>query len=137
MADHFVPARADVTVFGGVDCHARVHQAVALDGRGRRLGAHAFAATQATQAGYAHLLGWLRRFGPVAAVGVESTGAYGAGLTRALTAAGVPVVEVTPSPGASTATPAAGPKSSPPTGTDSSPTDGAWWTSGASIRGGS
>ena len=78
-------------VVGGVDCHSRVHHAVALDQTGRRLGDRAF---PATGAGYADLLGWLRRFGAVAAVGVESTGSYGAALTRSLLQAGVRVVEV-------------------------------------------
>jgi transposase len=89
MAD--VSAAQEATVVAGVDCHSRTHQAVALDDRGRRLGGRAF---PATQAGSTQLLGWLRRFGAVQAVGVESTGAYGAGLTRALRAAGLRVVEV-------------------------------------------
>jgi transposase len=78
-------------VVGGVDCHSRVHHAVALDQTGRRLGDRAF---PATSAGYADLLGWLRRFGAVAVVGVESTGSYGAALTRFLLGAEVRVVEV-------------------------------------------
>jgi transposase len=40
------------------------------------------------------LRAWLDQFGPILAVGVESTGSYGAGLTRSLTAAGVHVIEV-------------------------------------------
>ena len=80
-----------VTVVGGVDCHSRVHHAVALDETGRRLGDRGF---PATGAGYADLLGWLRGFGTVTVVGVESTGSYGAALTRSLLQAGVRVVEV-------------------------------------------
>jgi transposase len=79
------------TVVGGVDCHAQVHHAVALDETGRRLGDQAF---PATRSGYVDLLGWLRRLGTVAMVGVESTGSYGAALTRFLLEAGVRVVEV-------------------------------------------
>jgi transposase len=79
------------TVVGGVDCHSRVHHAVALDDTGRRLGDRAF---PATGAGCADLLGWLRGFGTVAVVGVESTGSYGAALTRFLQRAEVRVVEV-------------------------------------------
>jgi transposase len=79
------------TVVGGVDCHSRVHHAVALDETGRRLGDRAF---PATGPGYADLLGWLRGFGTVAVVGVESTGSYGAALTRFLLQAGARVVEV-------------------------------------------
>jgi transposase len=37
---------------------------------------------------------WLQAFGHLERVGVEGTGAYGAGLTRQLRAAGVTVVEV-------------------------------------------
>jgi transposase len=81
----------NAAVIGGVDCHADTHHAVALDGCGRRLGDAQF---PATAAGYQALLAWLRAFGPVTMVGVESTSAYGAGLTRHLLAASVRVVEV-------------------------------------------
>jgi transposase len=81
----------EATVVGGVDCHSQVHHAVALDQTGRRTGDRAF---PATSAGYADLLGWLSGLGTVAAVGVESTGSYGAALTRFLLQAGVRVVEV-------------------------------------------
>ena len=78
-------------VVGGVDCHAEVHHAAALDGTGRRLGEQAF---PATQPGYAQLLAWLRGFGSITVVGVESTGSYGAGLTRFLLQASVRVLEI-------------------------------------------
>jgi transposase len=80
-------------VIGGVDCHADTHTTVALDGVGRRL---ADAQFPATAAGYQALLGWLGGFGRLTMVGVESTGSYGAGLTRHLRAqaGGVTVVEV-------------------------------------------
>jgi transposase len=81
----------EATVVGGVDCHSEVHHAAALDGTGRRLGERAF---PATGPGYAQLLAWLREFGLVDVVGVESTGSYGADLTRFLLKAGVRVVEV-------------------------------------------
>jgi transposase len=45
----------------------------------------------ATSGEYRRLLGWLAGFGPVARVGVEGTGSYGAGLARYLRAAGVEV----------------------------------------------
>jgi transposase len=48
----------------------------------------------ATASGYQQLTGWLRRLGTVERVGVESTGSYGAGLTRHLLAVGITVVEV-------------------------------------------
>jgi transposase len=78
-------------ITGGVDTHADVHVAAALDPIGGLLGAGEF---PATTAGYARLLGWLGGFGTVALVGIEGTGSYGAGLARHVTAAGVRVVEV-------------------------------------------
>ena len=44
--------------------------------------------------GYQRLLVWMREHGPVRAIEVESTGSFGATLTRALTKAGERVVEV-------------------------------------------
>ena len=78
-------------VIGGVDTHADVHQAAVLDQAGRLL---AVAPCPATTAGYRQLLEWMRRFGPIRAVGVEGSGCYGAGLTGHLSAAGVTVIEV-------------------------------------------
>ena len=43
---------------------------------------------------YAQLHGWLAGFGPVDRVGVEGTGAYGAGLARHLRGQGLVVIEV-------------------------------------------
>jgi len=83
-----VEARA---ITGGVDTHADVHVAAALDPIGGLLGVQEF---PATAGGYARLLGWLGGFGTVALVGIEGTGSYGAGLARHVTAAGVRVVEV-------------------------------------------
>lgn len=79
-------------VTGGVDTHGDVHVAAVLDSAtGRCLGVESF---PAETAGYVALHGWVGSFGPVDAVGVESTGAWGAGLTRHLTAAGIRVIEV-------------------------------------------
>jgi transposase len=78
-------------VTGGVDTHADVHVAAALDPIGGLLGVAEF---PATPAGYARLLGWLGGFGTVCLVGIEGTGSYGAGLARHIAAAGVQVVEV-------------------------------------------
>ena len=75
----------------GVDTHADVHVAAALDPLGGLPGVQEFAATAA---GYARLMGWLGGFGTVALAGVEGTGSYGAGLARYITRAGVRVVEV-------------------------------------------
>jgi len=78
-------------VTGGVDTHADMHVAAALDPIGGLLGVEEF---PATAAGYARLLGWLGGFGTVAQVGIEGTGSYGAGLARHVAAAGIRVVEV-------------------------------------------
>ena len=78
-------------ITGGVDTHADVHVAAALDPIGGLLGVQEF---PATAAGYADLLEWLGGFGTVALVGVEGTGSYGAGLARYMAGAGVRVVEV-------------------------------------------
>ncbi|MEV0145244.1 MULTISPECIES: transposase [unclassified Nonomuraea] len=48
----------------------------------------------ATTAGYAALLAWMRGFGRLPRIGVEGTGAYGAGLVRLLRDECVEVVEV-------------------------------------------
>jgi transposase len=81
----------DVRVTLGVDTHAEVHVAVALDQLGRRLGIRS---APATPAGSAQLLGWASQFGPVEGAGVEGTGSWGVGLARFLRAQGVAVIEV-------------------------------------------
>lgn len=78
-------------VTGGVDTHLDVHVAAALDRVGGLLGVEQF---PASSAGYGQLREWLAGFGPVMRVGVEGTGSYGAGLTRALQVAGIEVVEI-------------------------------------------
>jgi transposase len=78
-------------VTGGVDTHSITHCAAALDGVGRLLGTREF---PANAAGYTQLVDWLQSFGPIAQVGVEGTGAYGAGLTRYLRRRHVAVSEV-------------------------------------------
>ena len=78
-------------VVGGVDTHADVHVAAAIDTNGGVLGIESFSVDAA---GYRRLEEWLTSFGPVIRVGVEGTGSYGVGLTRHLHANGVEVVEV-------------------------------------------
>jgi len=78
-------------ITGGVDTHADVHVAAALDPLGRLVGSESFT-TDAK--GYRELLEWLRSFGDVTKVGVEGTGSYGAGLARFLRRERVHVVEV-------------------------------------------
>jgi transposase len=79
----------DIT--GGVDTHKEFHVAAAKDSLGRDLGTKRF---PTTHTGYGQLLTWLTGFGPVTAVGVEGTGAYGAGLTTHLRQQDLTVVEV-------------------------------------------
>src|SRR5215213_6474970 len=78
-------------VIGGVDTHKHTHYAAAIDNQGRLLGHREF---PANDGGYQRLLGWMRSQGQVLAIGVESTGSFGATLTRALSKAGERIVEV-------------------------------------------
>ena len=78
-------------ITGGVDTHLDTHVAAALDANGGVLGIESFATTPQ---GFRALHGWLAGFGPVARVGVEGTGAYGAGLARHLRGEGLEVIEV-------------------------------------------
>jgi transposase len=80
-----------VVVTGGIDTHADVHVAAALDQRGGLLGTASF---PTTPDGHCRLEAWLEAFGVIDAVGVEGTGAWGAGIARHLTAGGYRVVEV-------------------------------------------
>jgi transposase len=84
-------SRSRREIIGGVDTHAATHHAAVLDRNGARLGSKEF---PATAAGYVSMLAWMRRFGVVTRVGVEGTGAYGAGLARYLHDQGVTVIEV-------------------------------------------
>lgn len=81
----------DGDVIGGVDTHKYTHYAAVIDALGRLRGHQQF---PATDRGYVALLSWMRTFGSLRAIGVESTGSFGATLTRSLTAAGEHVVEV-------------------------------------------
>jgi transposase len=76
---------------GGVDTHQDTHTAAVIDTLGRVLGTQQF---PATTAGYTALLAWMRSFGHLLRVGVEGTGAYGAGLARLLRREGVTTIEV-------------------------------------------
>lgn len=84
-------AETDAIVVGGVDCHSEFHHAVALDERGRKLGELRFAASRS---GYQQAVGWLTALGSVEAVGIESSGSYGAEFGRVLTKAGIRILEV-------------------------------------------
>lgn len=78
-------------VIGGVDTHKDVHVAAVVDEVGKILDTKSF---ETTEKGYRALCAWLRSFGELRKVGVEGTGAYGAGLARHLADAGIEVIEV-------------------------------------------
>lgn len=78
-------------VIVGVDTHRDIHVAVAITSLGARLGTFSI---PATAAGYRKLVRWADAHGPVQAYGIEGTGSYGAGLSRALTSQGRYVIEV-------------------------------------------
>ncbi len=83
--------KAAFEVTGGVDTHQDTHTAAVIDLVGRVLGTQQF---PATTAGYTALLAWMREFGQLLRIGVEGTGAYGAGLARRLRGEHVEVIEV-------------------------------------------
>lgn len=82
---------APVEIAGGVDTHQDTHTAAVVDAAGRMLGHRTF---PTTDVGYRGLLAWLGGFGTLRVIGVEGTGAYGAGLARYLASQGQAVVEV-------------------------------------------
>lgn len=79
-------------VVGGVDTHKDLHVAAVADEQDRVLGTRCFATTRQ---GYRQMLAWMRSFGEVQRIGIESTGSYGAGLLRFMQQAGIEVLEVT------------------------------------------
>ena len=79
-------------IIGGVDTHQDLHTAAVVDLDGAVLGCESFSTTRA---GYRAMLRWLRSHGELLRVGVESTGSYGAGISRHLALSGTPVLEVT------------------------------------------
>jgi transposase len=83
--------RRTTIIIGGVDTHTATHHAAVIDSHGRLLDDAEF---PATLAGYAAMLTWMRSKGRLSQVGVEGTGAYGAGLARYLHEQNVEVLEV-------------------------------------------
>jgi transposase len=79
-------------IVGGVDTHKDLHVAAIVDEQDRALGTRCFATTRQ---GYRQMLVWMRSFGEVQRIGIESTGSYGAGLLRFVQEAGIEVLEVT------------------------------------------
>jgi len=78
-------------VYGGIDTHADSHHVAVIDGTGRRLGD---TQVPATAAGYRAAVRFLSSWTGMSVVGIECTGSYGAGVTRAVLAGGMRVVEV-------------------------------------------
>jgi len=79
-------------IVGGVDTHKDLHVAAVADEQDRVIGTRSFATTRQ---GYRQMLAWMRSFGELRRVGIESTGSYGAGLLRFMQQSGVVVLEVT------------------------------------------
>jgi transposase len=79
-------------IVGGVDTHKDLHVATVVDEHDRVLETRSFATTRH---GYRQMLAWMRSFGDLQRIGIESTGSYGAGLLRFMQQAGVTVLEVT------------------------------------------
>ena len=84
-------AQENRAVIGGVDTHKDVHVAAVIDERGKILDTSEF---ETTARGYRSLSAWMAEFGELVRVGVEGTGAYGAGLAGHLVREGIEVVEV-------------------------------------------
>jgi transposase len=78
-------------VVGGVDTHRDSNVAAVVDMNGGLLGVESF---PTTAAGHRDLSSWMSGFGLIERVGIEGTGAYGAGLARHFTRAPVTVIEV-------------------------------------------
>lgn len=79
------------TVIGGIDTHLDTIHVAVIDPWGRDLADHEF---PTTAAGYRRALDFLTGHGEVAAIGIEGTSSYGAGITRFAVKAGLEVREV-------------------------------------------
>lgn len=82
---------AVVQVVGGIDPHADTIHVAAVTTVGKVLGDAEF---PTTASGYRRAITFLTSYGEVERVGVEGAASYGAGITRALTVAGIEAVEV-------------------------------------------
>ena len=97
--------RIRTLITGGVDTHLEFHVAAAVDANGGVLGVETFSTRSA---GYAQLVAWLQRFGPIDRVGVEGTGSYGTGSPDTCAAKASlwsRSIDPTVKPGAATASP--------------------------------
>lgn len=75
----------------GIDTHGDINVAAAVDERGRLLTVAPF---PTTRRGHVALERWAQQLGRIEAIGIEGTGAYGAGVARYLSANGHRVFEV-------------------------------------------
>jgi transposase len=78
-------------IVAGADTHLDTIHVAAISMTGALIGDREF---PTTRTGYAAAIRFLTSSGQVQRIGVEGTASYGAGLTRALSAAGIDVVEV-------------------------------------------
>jgi transposase len=78
-------------VVGGADTHADTVHIAAITTLGREIDDREF---PTTAAGYQAAVAFLTSHGPINQVGIEGTSSYGAGLARAVTKAGLQVIEV-------------------------------------------
>jgi transposase len=78
-------------VVGGADTHADTVHVAAITTLGREISDREF---PTTAAGYRAAVAFLTSHGPIDQVGIEGTSSYGAGLARAVMAAGLQVIEV-------------------------------------------
>lgn len=76
---------------GGVDSHKDTIHVAVIDQVGQPVADREF---PTTVAGYRRAVGWLIEHGPLSGVGVEGTSSYGVGISTAVAAAGIRVVEV-------------------------------------------
>ena len=72
-------------IVGGVDTHKDLHVAAVVDEQDRVMKRDPSPPRQ----GYRQMLAWMRAFGDLQRMGVESTGSYGAGLLRFMQQAGL------------------------------------------------
>src|SRR6478735_741074 len=79
-------------IVAGADTHADTIHVAAISPTGAAIGDRE---CPTTRTGYAASIRFLHSLGQVARIGVEGTASYGAGFTRALSTAGIEVVEVT------------------------------------------
>ncbi|MEU2159448.1 IS110 family transposase [Streptomyces sp. NPDC019396] len=86
-----MPSTSNTSVTLGVDTHADVHVAAALDQLGRRMGTLTI---PSTPEGYVSLESWATSMGTIEQIGLEGTGCYGAGLSRWMRQRGHRIVEV-------------------------------------------